>query len=190
MLFDKHTSRVVWAVTLVILGFGHGAILNAQNFASQAMCGDGEEAAAAAMYGFLRHFGTALGVGIGGSTFQNVMSLKLSWNHLSKDIASTAEAFIPQLHAMEDTDPSKSAILDAYVYGFRGVFLVYLSMSAAAFLFSLFIRHANMNKELDTEQTLDANRISRIMGEKFTSLESVSSRSRSRESDGGTFTTA
>lgn len=173
LLFDKHIGPAVWVVTLVVLGFGHGAILNAQNFASQAICNDGEEGSAAAMYGFFRHFGTALGVGIGGSTFQNVMSMKLGWEHLPKDIASNAEAFIPRLLAMKDSDPTKSGILDAYVFGFRGVFLVYLSLSAAAFVLSLLIRHFDMNKGIGSEQTLCDNRISRMMETKVVARESV-----------------
>ena len=167
LLYDRGTSVAVWAVSLVVLGLGHGAILNAQNFASQAICDGGDEGAAAAMYGFMRHFGTALGVGIGGSTFQNVMSLKLRWENLPQAIADDAEGFIAQLHAMPDADPSKATIYDAYVFGFRGVFLVYLAASAAAFLLSLLIRHHDMNKEIETEQRLEDNRLSRMVDERF-----------------------
>ena len=166
MLFDQHTALGVWAISLVIVGLGHGAILNAQNFASQAICENGEEAAAAAMYGFMRHFGTALGVGLGGSTFQNVMALKLGREHIPKFIAFNAEAFIPKLHALSTSDPTRDLILDAYVFGFHGVTLAYLCMSGVAFLLSLTIRHYDMNKVIRTEQHLEDHALSRILENK------------------------
>ena len=165
--FNANTSIAVWAIALILIGFGHGSILNAQNFASQAVCGDGEEAAAAGMYGFMRHFGTALGVGVGGSTFQNVMALKLKWQNLPASIAKDSEAFLPQLLAMPADDPEKAKILDSYVYGFRGVFLLYVSISSVAFLVSLLIKHYDMNKALDTEHTLKENRISKLVDQRF-----------------------
>ncbi|KAH8758034.1 major facilitator superfamily domain-containing protein [Diaporthe sp. PMI_573] len=36
LVFDKDTPVALWAIILVILGLGHGAVLNAQNFAAQA----------------------------------------------------------------------------------------------------------------------------------------------------------
>ncbi|KKY33443.1 putative major facilitator superfamily transporter [Diaporthe ampelina] len=169
-MWDADTSIGVWVVTLILLGFGHGAILNAQNFASQAICLDGEEAAAAAMYGFLRHFGTALGVGIGGSAFQNIMALKLSWTDLpdGAEIAKNAEAFIVQLLDMPPS-PEKTKIVDGYVFGFQGVYRVYLGISAVAFLISLLIRHYDMNKELATDHQLQDNNIARIMDKRLSS---------------------
>ncbi|POS77854.1 major facilitator superfamily transporter [Diaporthe helianthi] len=169
-MWDADTSIGVWVVTLILLGFGHGAVLNAQNFASQAICNDGEEAAAAAMYGFLRHFGTALGVGIGGFAFQNIMALKLSWTDLpgGAEIAKNAEAFIVQLLEMP-ASPQKTTIVDGYVFGFQGVYRVYLGISAVAFFISLTIKHYDMNKELATDHQLQDNNISRIVDKRLSS---------------------
>ncbi|KAJ0119718.1 major facilitator superfamily transporter [Diaporthe amygdali] len=169
-MWDEDTPIGIWVVTLILLGFGHGAILNAQNFASQAICKDGEEAAAAAMYGFLRHFGTALGVGIGGSAFQNIMALKLSWTDVpgGAEIAKNAEAFIVKLLAMPSS-PEKDQIIDGYVFGFRGVYSVYLGISGVAFFISLLIRHYDMNKELLTDHQLQDNNIARIMDKRLSS---------------------
>ncbi|KAK2051268.1 MFS general substrate transporter [Colletotrichum caudatum] len=77
LLWDAETPAKVWAPTLVLLGLGQGPVLNAQNVASHALCNEGDEARAAAMYAFLRQFGMAVGVGVGGSVFQNVMRRKL-----------------------------------------------------------------------------------------------------------------
>src|SRR5262249_10860851 len=77
ILWDRNTSTAIWVITLIILGLGQGFILNAQNFAPQAICLPRDEASAASMYVFLRSFGGAIGVGIGGAVFQNVMKIKL-----------------------------------------------------------------------------------------------------------------
>lgn len=165
-MWKTDTHIAVWVITLIILGFGHGSILNAQNFASQAICADGEEGAAAAMYGFMRHFGTALGVGIGGTAFQNIMALKLQWLGLSTEIAKNAEAFISQLQSMP-ASPEKTQILDSYVYGFKGVYCVYLGISGVAFFISLLIKHYDMNKELRTDHQLEDNNIAKAVDKRL-----------------------
>ncbi|KAK8030414.1 efflux pump fus6 [Apiospora arundinis] len=164
VLWDLDTPVWQWVITLIIVGLGHGAILNAQNFATQAMCKPGEEGAAAGMYGFVRQFGTAVGVGIGGSAFQNVMAKKLEWEGLPSSLADNAEAFVETLRRMPDGTPEKVRILGAYVYGFHGVLGVYVAAAGVAFFVSLFIKHCDMNKAIDTEHQLHENRASRLLG--------------------------
>jgi len=161
ILWTTNQATALWVVTLIILGFGHGAILNAQNFATQAMCKPGEEGAAAAMYAFLRQFGMALGVGVGGTCFQNVMALKLQSEGVDTDIARNSEAFVEQLGLLPDSD-FKTNVLNGYAFGLMGVYAVYVGMSGLAFLVSLLIKHCDMNKKLDTEHTLEKNRVLRI----------------------------
>lgn len=131
----------------------------AENFAAQAICEAGLESSAAAMYAFLRHFGTALGVGIGGTAFQNIMALKLGWLGISKSIANNAEGYLPTLLAMTASQ-EKDDIIAGYVYGFKGVYRVYLAISCVSLLVSLVIRHHDMNKELHSEHTLKQNKLS------------------------------
>lgn len=163
VLWDLDTPVWQWVVTLVVVGFGHGAVLNAQNFAAQAMCRPGEEGAAAGMYGFVRQFGTAVGVGIGGSAFQNVMARKLQWEGLPSTLADNAEVFVETLREMPDGTPAKLRILGAYVYGFHGVLGVYVAAAGLAFFVSLFIKRYDMNKAIDTEHHLQENRASRLL---------------------------
>lgn len=92
------------------------------------MCNRGQEGIAAAMYGFLRQFGMAIGVGVGGSAFQNIMALKLTRDGLPTGIAAQSESFITELLKLPDS-AFKSRILEAYVFGFRGVFAVYVAIS-------------------------------------------------------------
>jgi hypothetical protein len=176
IMWDVDTSVAQWATTLVILGFRHGAILNAQNFATQAMCKAGEEGAAAAMYGFLRQFGMALGVGVGGSAFQNVMSLKLNWEGLPADIAKNAEGFVGKVWALPD-GTQKSAILDAYVFGFKGVYAVYVGVAGVAFLASMLIQQYDMNKGIETKHTLRENRVTKMLEGRLPGVTTPSARS-------------
>ncbi|KAL0933558.1 MFS-type transporter C1399.02-like protein 1 [Colletotrichum truncatum] len=156
LLWDADTPAKVWAPTLVLLGLGHGAILNAQNMASQAICDDGDEGAAAAMYSFLRQFGMALGVGIGGSTFQNVMLLKLeNYGSLGSDARGDTHAVAAMLRSSTDAE-LRAKILDAYVYGLRGVYGLYVGMSGAALLISLLIKRVPLKNELHSEHRIDA----------------------------------
>ncbi|KAH7308523.1 major facilitator superfamily transporter [Stachybotrys elegans] len=164
MIWRRDDSAPVWVMTYIIGGLGQGAILNAQNFASQALCSPGDEGRAAAMYTFARQFGMALGVGIGATTFQNVMALRLGWAGLPTDIATHAEAYIETLHSLP-FGPNRSAIYDAYRFGIQIIFSVCLSLSIIMLVLTvLFMRQVDMNRKLDTEHLLDSNKVMRGWG--------------------------
>ncbi|KAK8001010.1 Efflux pump FUS6 [Apiospora marii] len=151
-------STAVWAITFILMGLGHGAVLNAQNFATQAMCKEGDEGHAAAMYLFIRQIGAAIGVGVGGTTFQNVMLLKLEWESLPTAIAHDAEAFLLKLAQMDPEDEFRKRVTDAYIFGFGGVFQVYLGVAAVSLIVSLvFIKHFTLNKALSSEHVLEGS---------------------------------
>ncbi|GAP85143.1 putative major facilitator superfamily transporter [Rosellinia necatrix] len=158
LIWPHNNSAGVWVVTYLVIGLGQGAILNAQNFASQAMCKDGDEAAAASMYAFVRQFGMALGVGIGGTTFQNVMAIKLRELGLPVEIARQAESYISVLHELPAGD-FKDSVMEAYKYGFTGLYSFYLSISVVAFVLSvLFIKNVDLTRRLESEHQLDGSR--------------------------------
>ena len=172
MIWRRNDSAVVWVLTYVIGGLGQGAILNAQNFASQALCNPGDEGKAAAMYVFSRQVGMSLGVGIGATTFQNVMSLKLKWEGLPTSIATHAEAYIPTLHALPQ-GTTRDVIYDSYKFGIQIVFAVALALSVVALILTvLFMKNVNMDRKLDTEHILDDQRMARHWGRKEQALDS------------------
>ncbi|KAI1843149.1 hypothetical protein JX266_010676 [Neoarthrinium moseri] len=157
-------TTAVWAISFVFFGLGQGMVLNAQQFAVQAMCPAGDEGHAASMYLFLRQFGAAVGVGVGGSTFQNVMALKLGWEGLPIEIAAQAEGYIAELHQLPDDSPVKAKIIDAYRFGFAGVFQVYLGVAAVALLLSLlFVKHYSLDRDLGTEHVLKESKTSKML---------------------------
>ncbi|KAF2968178.1 hypothetical protein GQX73_g5380 [Xylaria multiplex] len=158
LIWPHNDTASVWVITYLIIGTGQGAILNAQNFASQAMCKRGDEAAAASMYAFVRQFGMALGVGIGGTTFQNIMSIKLRWLGLPVEIAKQAESYISVLHKLPAGE-YKDNVMEAYKYGFTGLFSFYLGVSVIAFVIStLFIKNIDLTRRLESEHRLDDSR--------------------------------
>ncbi|KAI3528445.1 major facilitator superfamily transporter [Colletotrichum abscissum] len=154
MLWDVETPTKAWAPTLVLLGLGHGSILNAQNMASHALCDKGDEAIAAAMYAFLRQFGMAIGVGVGGSTFQNVMLRKLEDDGLAPAGTHGGAHAISSLFAATDNAELRSKIVDAYVFGLRGVYGLYVGVSGLALLMSFLIRRVSLNRSLRSEHTM------------------------------------
>jgi hypothetical protein len=163
ILWNEHTKTVQWAITLIILGVGHGLSLNAQNFSSQAICKPHDESSAAAMYAFLRSFGMALGVGLGGSVFQNVMKTKLMQLNLPVTIAYNAESYIETLRNLPTGSPLKVQVLQAYVTGLHGVYASMCGLAATALLASFFVKHYDMNKELQTEHKLEHIKVSKIL---------------------------
>ncbi|RYP24887.1 hypothetical protein DL767_008534 [Monosporascus sp. MG133] len=159
-------STPIWVIAFLLGGIGHGAILTAQNFAAQAMCKPGDEGAAAAMYIFSRQFGMAVGVGIGATTFQNVMKSRLAEDGLPTEIAENAETYIPVLHSLPE-GPRRNAIFDAYRFGLQMVYATWLAISVVTLFFCLvFIKHADMNRKLSSEHHLDSERMVRHWGRK------------------------
>lgn len=165
IIWDIDTSKATWAPIIVVLGLGHGLLLSAQNFATQAIALPKDEASAAAMYAFLRSFGMAIGVGIGGSVFQNIMKIKLIQFDLPVEIARNAEAYISILHTLPPESLMKAQVLDSFMYGLRGVFGLCCGIAGLAGILSLAIRHFNLDKELETEHKLEENRLSRLIND-------------------------
>lgn len=154
IILDDTTHPAVWVITLIILGLGHGAILNAQNFATQTLCDDGQEGSAASTYAFLRQFGMAISVGIGGSVFQNTMATKLERDGLTSDIAAQSESFITEISRLPESDPLKPQVINAYLFGLRNVYILYTAISGGALLLSFLIEQRDMTKEIRTNHRL------------------------------------
>ena len=164
IIWDVDSSTATWVIILIVLGIGHGLLLNAQNFATQAIAKPEDEASAAAMYAFMRSFGMALGVGIGGSVFQNVMKSKLQALGLPLAIANDSVAYIETLKSLPATSQLKTQVLQAYVSGFHGVYGMFCGIAGLAGIASLCIARFDMNKVLESEHKLQKHRWSRKLG--------------------------
>lgn len=162
VIWGANTRTAAWIPIMAIVGIGHGLILSAQNFATQAIALPRDEASAAAMYAFLRSLGSAIGVGIGGSVFQNTMASKLKQYGLPTSIAKNAESYISVLWENGIDPVVHQHALDAYVYGIRCTFAFFCGMAGLAGIASLLIKHFDMNKQLDSDHKLGQMRGSRV----------------------------
>lgn len=164
--FVDPVTTAVWVVTLLFLGLGHGAVLNAQTWATQALCAAGDEGRAAAAYLFLRQFGAAVGVGVGGTVFQNVMAARLRHDGLPEAFAHDAETAAAAARFGRLSPDLAAGLRTAFVHGFAGVFQLYLAVAGLAFLAALLaVRHVTLNKALRSDHTLvDANHASALLG--------------------------
>jgi predicted MFS family arabinose efflux permease len=158
ILWGTDTSTAAWAMILLILGLGHGLLLNALNVSVQAIASTEDVAYATAMYTFLRSFGMCLGVAIGGVVFQNVLSRSLMDRGLSSDIAQNATRYLAVLKAMPESK-NKHDILEAYAEAFRGLFTVLTGISGVGLLAALLIGRHTMDKELASEHVLRREKV-------------------------------
>ena len=152
ILVDIHTKFYVVAIALCIAGIGYGKVLTSMNTTIQAISEVEDAAMAACMYAFMRSLGAPLGVALCGTIFQNAMSTRLISHGLPESIAHDAERYIYVVRTIGD-GAQKAAILDSYTQGFHAVFIFLTSISASAFVLSLFIKHFSMNKELQSKFT-------------------------------------
>jgi len=155
VLWDAKTKTAVWATSLCIFGVGMGMVLSSVNFAVQAIAQTEDAGRAAAMYAFVRTVGMTVGVAVGGTVMQNLMRQDLQKEGLPTEIAKNAEAYVATLRTLKPTDPAQTAILHAYVHGFRGIFEVMAATCAFALLLSLCIKHHDMNKMLQSKHKLE-----------------------------------
>jgi len=110
---NAHTKTPVWAVIFAIFGIGHGMLLTSINVGIQALSRVEDAGRAAAMYAFMRTLGMSVGVAVGGTVFQNVMSNKLEDLGMPVSIAKEAETFVHTMSLMDPSDPQRLAAVSA-----------------------------------------------------------------------------
>jgi MFS family permease len=113
VLLDAETKTPVWAVILAIFGIGHGMLLTSVNVGIQAVSRVEDAGRAAAMYAFMRTLGMSIGVAVGGTVFQNVMTNKLDKLGLPESIAKNSEAFVAAMALMDPKDPQRIAAVES-----------------------------------------------------------------------------
>ncbi|KAK4143460.1 major facilitator superfamily domain-containing protein [Dichotomopilus funicola] len=154
VLLDESTPTRIWAVIFAVFGIGNGMVLTSVNIGVQAVSRVEDAARAAAMYAFMRTLGMSLGVAVGGTVFQNVMSSKLHELGLPEEISHNSEAFVQVMAALSPTDPVRTGAILAYIAGFHGVYWALTSAAIASFFISLIIKRHSMDKSLESNYTL------------------------------------
>jgi EmrB/QacA subfamily drug resistance transporter len=154
ILFEEDTRTAVWAMISAVFGIGIGMVLTSLNVAIQAISPARDSGRAAAMYAFMRSIGMTVGVAVGGTTFQNVMFIRLDELGLPREIAKNAEGYIEELHKLESDDPLLINAHDAYVFGLHGVFWVMTGVAIIGFVTSFIIKKHSMDKGLESRFSL------------------------------------
>ncbi|KAH7400778.1 major facilitator superfamily domain-containing protein [Phaeosphaeria sp. MPI-PUGE-AT-0046c] len=150
IILSSSTPTYAWILLFLTIGPSHGLVLTSLNFALQALAKERDGAYAAAMYTFMRTFGMCLGVAIGGVVVQNRLLVHLASRGLDEGVAKEAEAFILVMNGRLDGQVLGS-YRDAYAEAFRNLFEVLLGIAVLAGVTSAFIKHASMDRALDSE---------------------------------------
>ncbi|KAL9110534.1 MAG: hypothetical protein Q9227_004892 [Pyrenula ochraceoflavens] len=153
IMWGASTNTATWVIQMIIVGIAQGIVLNGLNFSTQATAETKDVAYSAAMYTFTRSLGMSIGVAIGGTVWQNLMSKKLRDHGLPEFYAKNAEGFIETLHRMPNNQVKRN-IIDSYVYAYKGVFIVLTSIIGAAFVLNLFIKEYSLDQILDSQHKL------------------------------------
>ncbi|KAJ4291343.1 hypothetical protein N0V88_006351 [Collariella sp. IMI 366227] len=153
-LLDIDTTVAVWSLVFAVFGVGQGMLLTSVNIGVQAVSRVEDAGRAAAMYAFMRTLGMSIGVAVGGTVFQNVMSNKLDGLGLPRQIAHESEAFVAVMAKMSPTDPTRIGALKAYTAGFHGVYWAITGTAIGALVISLIIKKHSMDKLLDSKFVL------------------------------------
>lgn len=149
ILWGFHTSIAQCAITIIILGIGHGLVLSSLNFGTQATAQLGQEHQAAAKYMFYRSFGMALGVGIGASAFQNIMVIRLKYFGISTKLALDLEATKSVTwSSLQGEQPRQ--VLESSLYGIHGIYGLFCGAAGLAFLACFVVGPGNKEQEHET----------------------------------------
>ena len=156
IIFDADTSIGVIVGLQIIGAFGPALLFQAPVVAIQNTVSQADTAAASGALFFLRSVAMSLSVVLGGVVFQNSMTSRhsalaaagLSQSVLDALTGSDAAANVGIPQTINDAS-QLHAVLDAFAFSMRNIFILYTAVSAVGAAASLFIKH----KELNTEHT-------------------------------------
>ena len=153
-LMDVNTSVVQYIFLNLPYGVGMGMLFPATSFPIMAANLNKDQAFAVSMYTFVRSFGQAIGVAIGGVIFQNQMKKKLLTYPLlasqADQYSQDAAGLVRILKTLPD-DLAKLQLRTAYADSLKVIWAVLAGLSAAAFILSLFIEEIPLDRALETE---------------------------------------
>ncbi|KAK3688031.1 major facilitator superfamily domain-containing protein [Podospora appendiculata] len=157
LYLDQDKNLVAHFFIIMMVAVGHGFLMVSLNIATQAIADARDVVFAVSMFTFIRQFGICIGVGVGGTVFNNVMLRALENKGFPTDqahaVAENSEAFVGVLTAMDD-GPEKDGLTSAYVDGFRGIWYLLLSLAAVSLALSFLVKHHGIDKKLESGHEL------------------------------------
>lgn len=152
--FGADTSVAVVIGLEIVSAFGPSLLFQAPMVAIQNSVSQVDTAAATASFGFVRGIAMALSVVVGGVVFQNSMDAQqsslaaagLSESVLKALSGSQAAANVGIPRSIQDAS-QRQAVLEAFAWSMRNMFILYTCLAAVAMVASVFIEHRKLNTE-------------------------------------------
>ncbi|KAB5572146.1 MFS multidrug transporter-like protein [Coniochaeta sp. 2T2.1] len=154
IMLGPDTSLAVIIGLEVIGASGPALLFQGPTIAIQNSVSQADTAAATACLGFMRAIAMALSVVVGGVVFQNSMDNRHSQlvaaglNGTVLEALSGGQAAANVAITQSIQDPAqRQAVLEAFAWSTRNLFIMYTSLAAVAMFASVFIKHSKLNKE-------------------------------------------
>ena len=154
-LLDVHTSTVEWIFLNLVVGVGLGFNYSALGVTLQAATSEEDMSSAVAMFTFFRLMGQALGVVIGGVTFQDEIRTKLlaipSLAPMADQYANDGAALAQQIKTIQNSD-DRSMVIQVYADSLKTVWAVLCGAAGLALLTSLIITDLSLDRQFVSPQ--------------------------------------
>ncbi|KAJ5802689.1 uncharacterized protein N7503_005139 [Penicillium pulvis] len=142
ILLDRITPTVGWVILLLTFGLGHGLLLSSYNIRVQSIPKN-EEAALSTkpitISLFMRAWGMAVAVPIGGIIFLSCFGNELQSLGLDWDVINTARGYIVLMDQTQMSDGERDIIKDASASALQVVWEVIAGVSALGGISSIFL---------------------------------------------------
>ncbi|PMD46831.1 MFS general substrate transporter [Hyaloscypha variabilis F] len=166
MLLVADTSTAAEVFIFLTLGLGQGVLLISHNLAVQAIATEADVAYATTFYAFMRSVGFCLGIAIGGTIFENRLSILLRDTSLPPSYAQNIETYILEFVNQDSSGGVDAAIKEQVLVAFGKsltfFFQIMTGISALGFLISLTITgHHSLDQKRMAPDEMTTNRASR-----------------------------
>jgi len=157
ILMRVDTSVPAWIFINLPAGVGAGMLFASMAMAVQASSTNEDMAWAVTMFAFLRAFGQAVGVAVGGVVFQNQLLKELEKYPL---LAENAVAYsrdasgLVQIIKEMPASLAKSQLLESYTVAFHYVCIVMCAFAGVAMVATLFTKALPLDRAFETDQGL------------------------------------
>lgn len=159
-LLDVNTSTVEWIFLNLVVGIGLGFNYSALGVTLQAATSEEDMSSAVAMFTFFRLMGQALGVVIGGVTFQDEIRTKLlaipSLAPMANQYANDGAALAQQIKTIRDSN-DRNMVIQVYANSLKTVWAVLCGAAGLALLTSLMITDLSLDRQFVSPQQLPSD---------------------------------
>ena len=159
-LLDVHTSTIEWIFLNLVVGVGLGFNYSALAVTLQAATSEEDMSSAVAMFTFFRLMGQALGVVIGGVTFQDEIRTKLlaipSLAPMADQYANDDPALAQQIKTIQDST-DRNMVVQVYADSLKTVWAVLCETAGLALLTSLIITDLSLDRQFISPQQIPSD---------------------------------